>query len=258
MAVALNPLTPVNEGPTSVYSDCRRCARRATGARRTREASAGWPINGKALLGGKVAHDGGRPSAANVVNPCGYRSETGCAAYDGRGALSRCGVGQALPCRDRSSTKLEMRKTGGRSRGGWGVPGGPGGGRPEDLRPGVRAVFGESFGKGMLLSRRTREGSKRSRFRVPSRLTGPDLERDDGYSRCDCHSSGCYIPGRRRGRGKRAPFTRARPAPPRDTPINRGGLNRHAARRKSFASRGRSCNLPSGSARPNRIRSGGT
>jgi hypothetical protein len=39
-------------------------------AGRTREASAGWPRTGKALLGGMVAQDGGRPSAANVVNPC--------------------------------------------------------------------------------------------------------------------------------------------------------------------------------------------
>jgi hypothetical protein len=34
--------------------------------------------DGQGTLGGGVmAHDGGRPSAANVVNPCGYRSETG-------------------------------------------------------------------------------------------------------------------------------------------------------------------------------------
>jgi hypothetical protein len=53
--------------PTAGTSDCPGCARRPGGRRRTREASSGWPSNGKALLGGMVAHDGGRQLAANVV-----------------------------------------------------------------------------------------------------------------------------------------------------------------------------------------------
>jgi hypothetical protein len=55
-----------------------------------------------------------------------------CAAYDVRGAFVTVRRrGSLCRCTARSSTKLEMRKTGGRSRGGWGVPGGPGGGRSE-------------------------------------------------------------------------------------------------------------------------------
>jgi hypothetical protein len=83
--------------PTKGSSDCLGCARRPPVARRTREASSGWPSNGKAFLGGMVAHDGGRPSAANVVNPCGYRSETGCAAYDGRAHCHGAASWQPLP-----------------------------------------------------------------------------------------------------------------------------------------------------------------
>jgi hypothetical protein len=114
--VAPNPLTLNNEGLTSGYSDCLRCARHSPPPGRTREASSGWLSNGKALSGwlGSLGAEG--PSAANVVNPFGYRSETGCAAYDGQGARhgGRCGS----LCRCTARSKLETRKTGRRSRGG--------------------------------------------------------------------------------------------------------------------------------------------
>jgi hypothetical protein len=56
-----------------------------------------------------VGHDGGRPSAANVVNPCSYRSETGCAAYDGRARVTVRRRGSLCRYTARSSKKLEMR-----------------------------------------------------------------------------------------------------------------------------------------------------
>jgi hypothetical protein len=129
MAVAPNPLTPVNEGPTSVYSDCLRRARHGLPLRRTREASSGWPSNGKALLGGMVARDGGRPSAGFPVDPCGC---PGKAAHDGGDDGCRCGdtLGtpspiariekRALPCSSPDTTPV----------GWWGGSGGPGVGDP--------------------------------------------------------------------------------------------------------------------------------
>ena len=57
MAVAPTLLTLVNEALASVYSDCRRCARKGGGSK---SSSGGW-----------VALGARRPPAANVVNPWG-------------------------------------------------------------------------------------------------------------------------------------------------------------------------------------------
>jgi hypothetical protein len=70
-------------------------------AGRTREASAGWPRTGKALLGGMVAHDGGRPSAANVARPDGYPVREG-EAFMMVGTMAEGATSaHALPARSR-------------------------------------------------------------------------------------------------------------------------------------------------------------
>jgi hypothetical protein len=135
--------------PTKGYLDCPGCARRGRGARGTREARRGRPRTGKGRLGWRAAG----PSAGNVACSCGYRSETGCAAYDGRGALSRCGVVAAF-----AGARLDRRRN---SKCGRPVGGpGEGGGSPEvpgvvDLRRAFAssvavwhsAVFGERPGR---------------------------------------------------------------------------------------------------------------
>jgi hypothetical protein len=120
--------------PTAGSSDCPGCARRPPVARRTREASTGWPSNGKALLRGlwpMMAEGCQRPTSSILAAIAQRRA---CAAYDGRGALSRCGYSSAHGLRPplrlwpRLSVKRNNRW---RSRGGSGGSGGSGVG---DLR----------------------------------------------------------------------------------------------------------------------------
>jgi hypothetical protein len=76
MTISLNPLRSTKE--SAQIDVISSAVERPPVAGRTREASSGWPQQWQGTLGRMgLAHDGGRPSAANVVNPCGYRSETG-------------------------------------------------------------------------------------------------------------------------------------------------------------------------------------
>src|ERR1700722_3185242 len=140
MAVAPHPVDPTyaciptginrymhefQNRPTRGSSDCHGCARYGAVVGRTHEASAGRSRTGKALLGG--AHDGARPPEVNVVNPCGYRSETGCAAYDGRGAGHGAASWQPLPVHgsivDETRNAEDRREVPGGSGGSPEVPG---------------------------------------------------------------------------------------------------------------------------------------
>jgi hypothetical protein len=103
-------------------------------AGRTREASSGWPSNGKALLGGWLAHDGARPSAANIARPNGYALETGDAACDGWG-LPKGGIEAWRMLGSMRGYRVKMRKRNNRRGGSRRV----GGGRPE---AGLRVLGG--------------------------------------------------------------------------------------------------------------------
>jgi hypothetical protein len=73
MAVAPRPLTPINEPPTSVYSDCPGCARQRGVAGRTRDDHPTTMVHGQVMVGwwwsSQVSR---RPSAGFCVDPWGY------------------------------------------------------------------------------------------------------------------------------------------------------------------------------------------